>query len=737
MNGAIAGDERDARTIEGGGEVIDLRSMWLILRRRIRVFLLVAILIALGPLAYAVLAPAGYTSTSNILIDRRTTDVTDSAAVLSGLPQDSASVDTEVQVLQSPALARRVVRKLGLVTDPEFNYDLSDNVLLKSWNWFTSLFATDSGLNKAQKTEQKVIGNLLDDVSVNRQGLTYVISLAVTTEDSKKSARIAGTFVHEYLAGQVEEKRKAADEAEKFLNDRIGGLGNKVHQQESDAESLRAQAGIPDAQNGSTFDQQAIQDLSRQAIAIQSDLAEKRGKLAAARAARDNPAALPDVIASNVIRDLKAQRATALSVAADVQTRYGPLHPESIKSKNQIREIDAEISREMSNIIASLSQEVATAEQQLSVVQGHLAQQRNSAVGNSVKAARVSQIEREASADRDIYQDFLKRSKESAQTSALSKPDAVVVDPATPPQKASTPKRLLIIIAGLGIGGAMGLVAVVLAELLDAKLSSGSDIYRYLGLRKLASIPAQIERNSMDRQALLIVERPKSSYTEAYRGLTDHVVRKSSDPSANCQVIMVTSAVPHEGKTTVACSLALSLATTGKRTLLIDADLRRPQVLDALNLSTGSLTGAKVAALVEGQTTSLDGAVVNFGTPSLDVLPLAADGDPWLEMFRDRSFSTLLANLRKLYDIVVIDTPPVLALNDARHMKDDIDVVLFVSRWRKTSRFAATTAVNALREVDAPLAGVVLNGVDVKMQSLYSSDDSLSFYDRHNYYYTE
>jgi len=710
----------------GERDDVDLRTVGLIFRRRLKVFLIIALTIFVAGMAILPTLPDRYSATAEVLIDRRTIAVTDVESVLSGLPADSASVDTEVQSIRSPDLVRHVIQRLKLDRNPEFNAALNPpGMLQKIKSWFST------GQKKQLSVEDKVVSAVLENIDVERKGLTYVIDVTATSLTPETSAAIANALSEEYLLQQVLAKRKAANDAQSYLASRLSGLGADVEAKESAAQQLRARAGLPIADNLATYDQQMITDLSRQGIELESDLAEKRGRLAAAERARGNPDALPAVLESPTIRDLKTQRTMALSKSVDIESRYGPRHPETAKAKSQLQQIDNEISTEIARTVTSLSSDVGAAQSRLAAINAVLSARKGSAVSNARNAARVSQIDREALATRGVYEDFLKRSKETASTEGLAKPDATLMTQATVPVLPSGPNRVLLALLFAVGAVALGLVAVVIAELLDVKISSAADIERHLGLTKLASVPGVKE--PAGEPALLVIEKPFSSYAEAFRTLGAHIARhRPTQPAGGGQVTVFTSALPNEGKTTVAASVALSIGRSGETVLLIDADLRRPHAAAALHVDAASIDCDR---LLDGSM-PLAKAVTRVPGTQVDVLAAGNKLDD-VEGFRGEGFAQLLELVKQHYDFILIDTPPVLAVSDAIQISRLAESVVVVTRWRRTSRFAASAAVESLRDAGAPLAGVVLNAVNLKTQSLYAKDDALSFYSATRAYYAE
>lgn len=739
--------------VEENRDPIDLRMLFAILRRKFWVFATVAAIVLALALAFSLTQRNVYSATTSLLLDRQKSQVTDVDSALSDLPEDSASVDTEVQILRSPELLRRVVERLDLTKDPELNGTLAASSITAQ---IRGIFMDSSEALGGTETKmrERVVANLGEMLDIERRGLTYVIAITVSSRDPIKSARIANAVGEEYIGRQIDIKRAATIEGQKFLQSRLSGLGSDVQGQESKAQELRARAGLPQTgQNNESYDQQIIEDTAKQAIVLQSLLAQKRGQLETAQNARNNPGSLSAVLESNVVRDLKAQRSAILSRAADVSSRYGPLHPETRKVQEELRQIDQEIGIEMGSIVASLSQEVRAAQQQLASINSLLAQLRRQSVANSRMAAEVQQVDRQAIASRGVYEDFLRRSRETSETESLIKPDASIISKATAPNKPSGPNRRLLMAAGFAGAIAFGLLAVVISELIDIKISSAADVRRYMQIARVSSVPKTAAPAGPDSHARLVIDSPLSSFTEAYRDLADLVMQGKAksvlddadaagavnpvplaSAATSAHVVVITSALPHEGKTTASSALALTLAAANHKVLLIDADLRRPQVLSTLEM-VKKPDAASVADVLAG-TASIDAALLAYPDLPLSVLPLSESGVD-SDTFRSESFAALMEALRAEFDYIVIDTAPVLAVSDGRFLSLLANEVLVVVRWRKTSRFAARAAAQALEQAEAHVSGVILNAVDLKAQALYSRDDALAFYASYKAYYKD
>jgi uncharacterized protein involved in exopolysaccharide biosynthesis len=520
-------------------EVIDLRMIGSIFRRRLPVFLVVTALVLALAAAFIAARPNVYSSSANVLLDRQKLEVIDADPALSDLPKDSASVDTEVQILRSPSLLLSVARKLELDKSPVVQAVTGASAA----NLARALGTSGAGTEEAQK---HIVDFLQEALSIDRKGLIYVIVVTAASRDSQLSSRIANGVAEAYIQRQIDLKRAAAREAQDFLRSRLSGLGTSVRDGEATAESARARAGLPLAQNQETYDQSVILDTSKTLVGLEFQLAENRGRLTSAIRGRSNPAALPAVIESAVIRDLKSKRAEALARNADVMGRYGPNHPETRRNANELRQLDEKISAEMQAIIASLQQEVYVAAGRVAAVRGQLASHRNRAVANSRNTAAVQQIDREVQASRTVYEDFLRRSKETAQTEDLASAAAVLVSRAIPSRGPSAPNRFVLGLFGLAAALGTGLIATVCAELLGVKISTPHQIRTTTGVAKVVSVPKFKRPRELDSHPLIVVEKPQSAFTEAFRDLGDHVEKIRSkviatDPHARATRLMITS----------------------------------------------------------------------------------------------------------------------------------------------------------------------------------------------------
>jgi capsular exopolysaccharide synthesis family protein len=313
--------------------------------------------------------------------------------------------------------------------------------------------------------------------------------------------------------------------------------------------------------------------------------------------------------------------------------------------------------------------------------------------------------------------------------------DARVVSRAKIPNIASFPKLTLNLALGVLFGLAAGIGAVMLAEALDSGIATSEDIERFLGVASLGSIPllsSTVNKGggASDSPADMVVERPLSAFSEAFRNLRTSIVYSRVDKTV--RVIAVTSSLPGEGKTTTAFCLGRAMAMSGSRTVVVDCDVRRRNI----NRLLGQEPAVGLMEVLAGKAT-LDQALVLDSASGAWFLPLARSSFTPKDLFGGQAMSNLLAELKARFEFVLLDTAPVLPVADTRALAPKADVVVFLTQWRRTPRRAVQAAFELLRSVGADIAGVALTQVDVREQAKYGYGDAGYYYRSYRKYYAQ
>jgi len=721
-------------------DVFDIRDVFSSLWRRKELFLATLVLITSFVILVTLRMTPIYSSTASVMIDLKKNNASDLQAVLSGSPPDSALVDTEVEILKSLSLSEKVVTQLDLVSDPEFNTNLRDAERFGNFkSWIKSFLPNSlsqeniSDLNKDLERERVVI-NLLSQMSVYRKGTTYVINVTVNSESATKAATIANTFGEVYLLEQLDAKFEATSRTNGWLTDRIDSLKAEVRSAENAVEAYRGLSGLLSAKGSSLVEQQ-ISDLNSQLIIQTADYNESMARLSSVKSQVDRGDAadtITEVLSSSVVRDLRRQEAEVAGKRAELSSRYGFRHPEVIEVEREAADIQLQINQEIKRIVSSLESEVGIARQKVASIETGLSKLRIELSTNNRSLVRLRELERDAEASRSLYENFLEKFKQNDDQESITEADARIISKAIPQSKATAPNVPFNGLMGLILGAALGVGMVVLAEILDGGVSTGADVERDVGLPFIAAIP-KIEIGILNHLKAFpkkvrvpddyITKNPLSVYAESIRTLRSSILLSQATPSRP-KVIAITSALPGEGKTTLARSLGQMSSMSGSKTIIIDCDLRLAQM--SKDIAVVPKLGL-VGYLKKNN--SLKDVIITDTESGCDFILNNENEYSHRDLFGAPRFNKLLEMLRKRYDLIILDTSPVLLVAETRTIANLADALVLAARWRRTRADATKTAKNILQDVRAKILGVVLTQVNLKARRKYGSGD-YSYYTR-------
>lgn len=718
-------------------EVIDLRKLWAMFRRRIRLFLAVALTLFLVAVVVTFTMQPKYSARSQVMFDPRPERVLKTDSVVPNMATtDEAAVDTEVEVLKSREMALRVVQALRLEQDPIFNHRLVEPGLIDSLKArFTGaqvgvvLPDTPRRLKQAQEASAATLQRM---VNIKRSGMTYIVDVYVSTPDRLKSSRIANAYAREYVDRQREIKLGATKNANAWLVQRLAELEPELATKEAAVARYRQANNLLSA-SGATLTEQEISNYNQRLADAQTELATERARLNTARGQMARGSLGDDVgeaLGSPVIQGLRAQRATASAKVADLSERYGDRHPDMVRARGELADIDTQIRGEIQRVISNLEAKVEVAGGRASAIAGTLSSARGALAGNNAASVELNRLERDAQVARADYESLLQRYRETSTQAGIQEPDAAVATTARTPVKPSSPNIPLNLTLGLALALAAGAVAVGVAESVDEGLTTGEDIEKRLGVPALGSVPllssVAPRRDRRLTPGDYLLAKPLSVFTESFRALRTSLLYDR--PAGHGHTIAVTSALPGEGKTTVSLCLARSAAQSGLSVVVVDCDVRRRSLNRSLNLTPQ----VGLVEVLHGDV-SLDEALIPDNGGAM-VLPVAGEltGE---DLFTRPDLDRLLRTLSDRFDVVVLDTPPVLALADTRILTAKADSVLFITRWRKTSAKAAGAALGILSQSGVEVEGVALNQVDANEQARYGYGDTGHYYAEVRRYY--
>jgi len=663
---------------------------------------------------------AVYVSTARIEIDRENPNL------LPFQPPDSYDymmdtdnyIETQAKILTSETLALQTIRNSEFSTRPEFS----------SPNGPSEAIASGSLANQKRPPE---LGQFLGSLSVKRVPSTRLMDVSFESTDPQFAARIVNAHINTFIEQNFRSKYEATTRASTWLTDQLSELKIKVQKAEDARIAYERQNQIWTLDDKQNITSQRLSDINKQLTEAQSERMKKESLYEFAKSG--NLDAVPHVQNNVALTDLLKRRSETASEYSDALNQYGPNFPKVQRLKEQLKELDGTIDREQQKILNVLESDYREARQRESLLTQALDQQKIEANQMAEKLVEYNILKREAEANKTLYEGLMTKLKETAISQGLRSSNIRVVDPAMVPSTPTRPAkaRTLALACLVGLVGGIGLA--FLREYLDNTVKTPDDVETLARLPSLAVVPQFIQSNGNSRRrgALLNVpangegkrielvaqHMPKSPMSEAFRVLRTSILLSQADCPP--KVILVTSALPREGKTTAAANLAVTLAQLGDSTVLVDADLRKPGIGRLLNLGTGKYAG--LSSYLAG-VSSLDLVSLPHPTiPNLVIIPTGPLPPNPADLLASHKLSEAIAELRNKFKFVVLDSPPIMAATDAVILSVQVDGVLLVVRSGSTPKAAFTRTRDLLNSVKCRILGVVLNAVDSSAPDYYYS----------------
>jgi succinoglycan biosynthesis transport protein ExoP len=714
-------------------EEIELREIVGVLRRRKPIILgCIALITLLAALVVFQLTPR-YTAVATVMLDTRRNQVIDMQNVLSGLQGDSAMIQSEVDVLKSPTLAAKVTTKLDLYHSPEFNSSLQSpsaaSALLHPVAWLEALLknATESQSDATSEgdVEQEVVRALMAHVSATNDGRSYLIKITAESENRDLAAKIVNAYVDVYLTDQLEAKFDAVRRATSWLNEHLTQLREKVQDSDRAVELFKEVHGLNEVK-GATLTAQQLSDLSAQVMIAGADTAQKEAALRQLQdQLRSGNVDAASVLGSPLIQRLREQESELLQQQAQLATRYKPAHPTMVNLRAQIQDVKRKLAEEINKTIHGLQGDVATAKAREAAMRATLTGLQKNTAEQDKAMVQLQELQREAEANRTLYENFLSKFKQTSAQQDIQQPDARVVSTATPPLAPSYPDKTMLVSLAFVVSIFIGIAVAFLVERLDNGFRTADQIEKTIGLSTLGLVPAMLRQELPED---VVVNRPTSQYSEAIRSI--RTALRYSDIDHPPKIVLITSSLPGEGKTVFAASLARSVARSGGRALLVDCDLRRPGLAELLGVeAVPGLLGIFAENADQDVLIRIDplSGMHYVPTPSGTANPQDLLGSQHMRVFLER--------MRSRYDLIILDAPPVLAVSDPIILSHIVDTTIYLVRWEKTPRPIVQGALKLLRANGGGLAGVVLSRVNARRHATYGYGDHAYYYGRYSDYY--
>lgn len=751
--GGLPDDRADARD---ASESVDFEALFAVARRQWAVVAISIVASAILAVAYVFTAVPLYTSNISVLIDRGNSEVVQQMSTIGGVIDDEASVLSQVELLKADTIALSVVDKLDLSNNPEFMSSQGSAIssiigALRSLANISSWFADETdGKDVMEERRRLALESLLDNMNVSRVGRTYVLDVSYVSASPHLSARIANAIGEAYLVDKLNSKYEATRRASDWLQERIAELRRKALDSDLAVQKFRSSNGLVAAGAVLVADQQ-LSELNSAMIVAQSDTAKARARLQRIEqiiAAGQNDAVVTDVLDSTISNELRQKYLEASKREAQISDRLGSSHIQAVRLRSEMAEYKRLMFEEVSRIAEGYKSDLDVAEAREKSLSESVAQATGISASANETQVQLRELEREAETYRNMYQTFLQRYQEAIQQQSFPVTEARIITRAVAPEKPSHPRKALVLVLFVMMGAAAGGGIGALREFRDRFFRTGDQVRDGLGLEFLGIAPlvppgkageqpgAEKGPGSIQKTQAVsnyVIDHPLSAFAETLRSAK--IAADLALTGKACKIIGVVSALPGEGKSTVAVNLAELLASQGSRTILIDGDLRNPGATRAIgrHADVGLLQ-----CLVDGKQPGE--VLLRNGKTGLAFLPAVVKHrvPHSSELLASLAMRQLLTTLSADCDYIVIDLPPLGPVVDARAIASRIDGFIFVAEWGKTARRVVRQVLETDPIVREKCLGVVLNKVDQERLKLYRAYGSSEYYySRYSQYYQE
>jgi succinoglycan biosynthesis transport protein ExoP len=641
---------------------------------------------------------------------------------------DPTDLDTEVRILKSDLLALQVIRQLNLDKQPGFG--------AKSKPSPSSVDLTTDAMQPDSATTSAALGGFKGSLQVSLVPNTRIIEIRYRSPDKNVAARVVNALANTYVEQNFKTRFESTMQASDWLSKQLVDLQIKVETSQEKLVKYQKEheiLGIDEKQNITTA---KLDELNRELTAAESARMEKESVYhlvqagdsdsIAAAAANVDGAARGSSANSALLEKLREQQADLKIQVAQLSTQFGPSYPKLAQLNSQLKEVDEQIQTEMRKVAARLRGDYLASVQRESMLRSALEQQKQEANKLNESAIEYSLLKRDVDANRTLSEGLLEKLKEAGVTAGLRSNNFRIVDVARVPTAPSGPNLLRNLAFALALGLSTGIGLAFLLESMDNTVRTPEQAQSISALPSLGMIPlgSRSTREIGSREKLALASskeavelvtkaRPRSQMAESYRALrTSLLLTFAGGPP---KVILITSALPEEGKTTTSVNSAIVLAQKGTRVLLIDADLRRPSIHKTLGM------GPKIGLsnVLTGTVTLEQAIIPSTILPDLFILPAGTPPPNPAELLASTKMKTILEELRKQYDHIVIDSPPTLSVTDAVVMSTSADAVVLVIRSGHTTKPALLRSRDILLQVNARVCGVLVNAVDLNSPDYY------------------
>lgn len=704
------------------------KSVW---RRRWTIITFVILGMLVGLVA-ALMTVSTFTSESRVILEERRNEVLDSN-VVTGFTLSDETVETEIEVVASRDIKLRIVQELNLQNILSERQRESERQSLGGrLHWFVSdwlaqrrqalgmLLPADlvTAITAPPELSEPVdfdgaVRFLNETMEPRQAGNTSVVVVKVTDRDAQLAANIANATAKVYLERQLEWKANETGGASRFLEERIADLNAELGSKRAQLQTLRNATGDVGTTGGTLLAQrrllsnQRLLDARNERIKLETTLEQISGVLNA-----DDPAAISIMVNTPLMVQLRADQSLARQQLAELANDFGERHPRNVEARSRLVEIEDNIQSEARRHVSALQTELRAARREEVLLQSDLSSQNAEDQALDEDRTAAEALRSEINTIQTLLDDFTTRFKEADEARAVLRPDARIISEAVPNDYADFPNRKIILAGSIAIFGILGVIAAFIRDGTDRSMRSIHSAEAALNVPVLGLIPVLAGRFRLWHPVEYVSKYPTTAFSESIRAVfTSLGLRPHQDKG---QILLVTSALPGEGKSSTVAAMGHQIARAGLKAIIIECDLRRPSLASSLR----SRAKPGLIQMLQGEIDVGDGIQTDthYG---MDLITSGGTSENSLFMFQSDAMRQLLDQLTRSHDMIILDSPPVIALPDAQVLAEHANSILYLCRWGKTPRETAAAGIRMLVRQGGTLVMSALTQVDMKRYATY------------------
>ena len=718
---------------------IHLVDYWRVLsaRRRIVIatFLTITVLVAV----YSFLSTPSYKGTAQVLFELKANPTMSFVEGEDGYVQIKDSreyFNTQMEIIRSRSFADKVVRRLELDTNPYFINEkrlAEDGFIVSLFGSFSTmvsgLFSSKDSSSDPfpavliqEELDPELTDIVLDGMEVEKEGQSNLMKINFLSPNPRVAAIMANGIASTYIVHNLELRVRPFKDAVEWLSSKLVELRSRVEDSERDLQLYKEDEGIVSFESKGNILTQELNELVSSLINLEAERQEAEIKYLEIKSSIDKPellATVPDIMSNLVIQGLRSDELKLKTRLSELSEKYGHKHPQMKKAVIELETVQENLVLETRKMLSAAKTKYEILKSRENSLVKRVEEQKNEVLNLSRKAIDFNVVAGEAFSNKRFYELLLRKLQEASLSSGINVSNAQIVDYATVPKTPVKPRKGFNILLAMILGLFAGTGSALFLEYMDDTLKTQEDVDTLLGLPFLGYVPHSEQNRKVDTS---IFTDPTSNLADAYRSLRTGILLSSVDKTP--KVLLVTSPVPSEGKTTTASNLAITMARMGERVLLIDADLRR----SGLHRVFGFDNTSGLTEIITGQSALEDNLHTLTDVENLRILTAGVHPPNPAELLVSNKMKDLLDSVRNDYDRIVLDSPPLLTVSDPLSLSSFVDGVVMVVWGGDTSRDIVIEASRALASVNANLIGVLLNktlsGTSGGYAHYYYTDDS-------------